>query len=321
MKAYLSGPLVLLAVLLSAQSALADKSVVSVNGTAISEREYARRLMEQLKHVRAKSSFDDSARKALEKQTLEGMIDEELLLQEARRRGIAPSAKAVEGEIRRLVASRGGKKKWSAQLKAMHQTEADFRRELKREMTLRLAAYELVKKPSKPRQADLAKYYRKNRARFHTPAAVKLRQIFVSVDPKATAKQWQEAAKRAQAIAQKLRKGASFAEMEKQAHSKSADKKKAPKAKKQARWIKKGTLLPKLDKLAFSLKPGKFGGPVKMSVGYVILSVEQRRPAKTISLAAATPQIKQLVQMHRQRKVMADLLKKLRKRAKIVRAK
>lgn len=308
---------------LGASVALAgpEKVVVTVNGTRISQRQFARRLMEQLKHVRSKSDFDDNSRKQLEQRTIEGMIDEELLLQEARRRKIAPTAAAINGELARLVASRGGHEKFAAQLMTMHQTKDDFRRELEREMTLRMAAYELVTKPSNPTQAEIKKYYQANLARFEQPAAVKLRQIFVRVDPKASAKQHKAAQAKARAIVEQLKKGAKFSDLEHRHAAKEPRKKGAPTKKKLATWVKAGSLLPALEKLAFSLKPGTFGGPVKMSVGYVILMVEEKRPAKKSSLAETTPQIRGLMQMHRQRKAMGELIGRLRAKAKIVRAK
>ena len=50
-------------------------------------------------------------------------------------------------------------------------------------------------------------------------------------------------------------------------------------------WIKRGDLLPEIEKAVFSVKLGEVTGIVQSSLGYHIFKVEEKEAAKTMSLS------------------------------------
>ena len=57
----------------------------------------------------------------------------------------------------------------------------------------------------------------------------------------------------------------------------------------------RGTLYPELDAVLFKLKPGEVSDVVKSEIGFHVLLCKSIQKAETLSLAKATPKIRQLM--------------------------
>jgi peptidyl-prolyl cis-trans isomerase C len=59
--------------------------------------------------------------------------------------------------------------------------------------------------------------------------------------------------------------------------------------------VSRGTLYPELDAVLFNLKPGEVSEPVKSEIGFHVLLCKRIHRTETLSLAKATPKIRQLM--------------------------
>jgi len=137
-------------------------------------------------------------------------------------------------------------------------------------------------------------YYKAHRDEFTSKAQVKLRLIMIP----SHASDGSAAAQRAMAdeIFGKLVNGADFERMA-QLYSEDSTREKGG----DWGWIERKTLAAPLEKVAFSLQPGKFSNVVEFGGNYYILKVEDRHGGDTKSLADARPDIeKKLVQQEAQ---------------------
>jgi|GEM_PF-6444450 foldase protein PrsA len=306
-----------------------SKTVVTVNGEVITSRELAGRVMQELGAVKARNKFTAKMGQKLEKRVLQSMIDEELLFQEAKRQKVVPGNAAMKKAVAMVAKKNGGRDKLLKQLKASHRSISDLKRGLRREMALRAAVKKLVLDPSVVSDKQAKAHYAANSEKFKRPAMIKVRQIFIKVKKRAKKKTWKKAEARANEIVAKLKAGTEWATLAKEEIERHRKKKKLKKKKKadkrdstkEGKWIYSGSLLPDLDQLAFSLKKGEVGGPVKMSVGYVLIRLDDKRESKPLAFKDVAVELKKSMYAERTQKKLVALMKKLHGKAKIVRNK
>jgi parvulin-like peptidyl-prolyl isomerase len=82
-------------------------------------------------------------------------------------------------------------------------------------------------------------------------------------------------------------------------------------------WVRVQTLPPALREAVSTLQAGETGGPVQSGAAFLLVRVEERRPAHLMSLAEAQPQIKRRLLVEKQRKVVQAWLTDQEKQAKI----
>lgn len=238
----------------------------------------------------------DEYRAAWEK-AREALIENRLLVQEARRRQVEVPPEEVNAEIERL--GKAGIK-------------AEARRDIIREslMVARLLAGLYSARAISP--DEVAEYYEKHREDF---ALREQRQVLLIVlrardfgDDKAALR------KQADAVLDALRKGEDFALLAKR-HSKGPA---ADRGGDQG-WLRKGSLIPALDDLAFRLEAGEVGGPVEFDDSLMILKVAGVRPASRQSLAEARPAIERQLQAEERQRRRNQFIERLRNEASILR--
>ncbi len=145
-----------------------------------------------------------------------------------------------------------------------------------------------VKNAVKVTDAAVAEFYKKNKARFATPATRDLRVILTKTEDKA------KAAKAA------LQSGQKWGPVAKKYSIDQASKDQGG----ALLGIAKGTQEKAFDDAIFSAKKGVLSGPVKTQFGYYVFQVQKVVEAKQQSLKEATPAIKQ--QLDAQNKQKAD---------------
>jgi len=227
----------------------------------------------------------------------EALIENRLLVQEARRRQVEVPPDEVNEEVERL--KKAGIK-------------AEERRDMVRENLMvgrLLAALQSARAISPEEVAD---YYAKHRDDF---LLREQRQVLLIVVPASDfGGDKAAAARKAQEIAEALKKGEDFAALARR-HSKGPA---ADKGGDQG-WRKKGSLIPALDEVVFRLKPGEFGGPVEAADGSIVVKVAAVRPASQQSLAEARPAIERQLQADERQRRRTQLIERLRNEATVLR--
>jgi peptidyl-prolyl cis-trans isomerase D len=123
--------------------------------------------------------------------------------------------------------------------------------------------------------AQLHAEYSKSMDNFRMPERIHVRHILVSTEGKSDAEKKSLKAK-ADDLLKQLKGGADFAELAK----KSSDDKGTGERGGDLDWVVKGQLPPEVDTAAFALKPKDLSGVVASSLGYHIIQVTEKEPAR-----------------------------------------
>jgi len=195
-------------------------------------------------------------------QALGQMIDERLLMEEAVRLGIKADPKEVESRFTALASNYADKAQFQKNLKSVGWTEADLRNLLNRQLTIRETV--MAAKKIAVTEDEMKKFFETNKEKLGTPESVKLSQIFVNTQAEANA------------ALEALDVGADFGKL-------SALKSNDPNLKKNngsVGEVKKGMLLPDIEKEIFSLKPGQHSKAIATANGFSIFLVEEYKAAQ-----------------------------------------
>ncbi|MGZ8159585.1 MAG: nitrogen fixation protein NifM [Methylobacter sp.] len=138
---------------------------------------------------------------------------------------------------------------------------------------------------------DIGIYYHLHADQFNRPERREACHIFISINPEYPENTQEMAIIRAQELAEKLRKKPhKFADLALR-HSE------CPTALQGGvlGTVSRGTLYPELDEVLFNLKSGEVSDAVKSEIGFHVLLCKSILKPETLSLAKATPKIRQLM--------------------------
>lgn len=310
-----------------AVAADAAAPVARVNGAAISRGEFARNLAFVLRQNAASPEAEGAAAgpageegaagatvptAELRAQVLDRLIDEELLYQEARKRGLLAGSDVVEAEIAQARSQFPTPEGFAEALAKSQLTEESLRVVIARNLGIQ----NLVEKGIAPgvtiTAAEVTQLYEANAESFAIPEQVRARHILVEfgeTDDDAAKK-----AKRAKAegLLAQLKGGASFEEL-------ARGNSDCPSAAEggDLGLFERGQMVPEFDAAAFALKTGETSGIVETEYGYHIIRLEERQAAGMIPEQEAAPQITEYLRSRKTGAAVEALLKELRGAATI----
>lgn len=148
------------------------KVVATVNGEDISKREFTETYKNQFDQASMQSSGQGVDQKQLRKDTVKGLVDQELLVQEAERRKIKVTDQQVTGKIRQFAKESGAKssKEYLASLKQQGIDEKEARSQIAIQIQIEdLLAEEGGDK--KPTTKQLKKLYKASKQQQKAAAA------------------------------------------------------------------------------------------------------------------------------------------------------
>lgn len=213
----------------------------------------------------------------LRRQTLDQLIDRQLLLQEAEKEGLKPTDAQVQKQIAVMRQQLGSEANFKQYLAANGFSEP----KLQDEITELLAIQALQKKvladvkPATVAQAQA--YYNAHRDQYTSPQQWQVRHILITVKNQGDKLQAEAAAKaEAMSLIQKLQQGADFAALARQYSQDPGTKDSGG-----LYTFSKGEAVPEFERAVESLKPGEITAqPVKTEYGYHIIKLEKIIPAQ-----------------------------------------
>jgi parvulin-like peptidyl-prolyl isomerase len=180
--------------------------------------------------------------------TLDNMIDDVLVMQDAAQQGISISDAEVEAEIQKGIATAGGQAKFEEQLNREGQTLEDARNTVRTQLLY---------------QKMLAKVA----GNLQTSEQVHARHILVN------------SAGVAQALLEQVRGGADFGQLAQQASLDTTTRTTGG----DLGWFPRGKLVAKeLEDGAFALQPGQVSEVIQSALGYHIIQTLERDPARKL---------------------------------------
>jgi peptidyl-prolyl cis-trans isomerase C len=277
-----------------------DPQVVAVvNTEAIPVSEFERELAMAYESPEGGTAPAPDQLVALKQTVLQGLLDRQLLLQDAQAKGITVTQEAVHAAVARLKAEYQ-EGRFQEALSQGRLSEAEFQKRTAARLTVERLVDEVVYQRVAVTEEELQGYLDAHASEFQEPEQVHAAQIVV--------KEEEDARK----LRDELHRGAKFADLAR-AHSLSADARLGG----DLGWFPKGVMPPEFDKVAFSLQPGQISDVVTSEYGFHLFKVLDRRPARKKDLAQVRREVERRLLRDKQQKAQADYVRGLREHASI----
>ncbi|WP_138495950.1 peptidyl-prolyl cis-trans isomerase [Paenibacillus pinistramenti] len=247
-----------------------------------------------------KEQLYDALVKAGGEQTLSGMIDDELIRQEAVKANVEVTDADIQKEKDFYITQFGSEEALNELLSQYGMTDEDFQEQLKKEAQIR----KLLEPQVTVTDDQISTYFEQNKASFDTPAQVQASQIVVATEKEATD------------IITQLKGGTDFATLAKEKSTDTATKDNGGDLGFFAQ--DSGTVDSAVVTAAFNLKKDGISSAVQMSDGqYAVVKVTDTKEAHTATLEEKKAEIKDLLITQQVSSMSTSWLDNLRAEAKI----
>ncbi|HLD29227.1 MAG TPA: peptidylprolyl isomerase [bacterium] len=209
--------------------------------------------------------------KMLKEELLGQMIEEKLLVQDARKKGIKVTEKEVSDGLKEIRGRFATEKEFGEELKQQGITELQMEKRVRDQlMVIKLIEQEVRSKMTAPSDEELKKFYSENENEMWEPEKVRVRHILIRVS---TGTDKASARKKIEQLASLVKvPGADFGELAKQ-YSEGPS---APQGG-DLGFFARGEMLPEFEETAFNLKVGEMSAIVETSFGYHIIKCIGRK--------------------------------------------
>ena len=250
-----------------------------------------------------------------EKDVLRDLIDQQLLLQKAKEKGLTADTELIKrlDEMRKQM-----------NLSSMDELEKaareqgvsfeDFKQNLRNQLLTQLVIRNEVQPKIQITKEDEKKFYEAHQKDFEHPERVRLSEILVSTEKVEPGDQAGVAAaqQRPQQLLEQVRGGAAFDETAR----KSSDGPTAAQGG-DLGYFKRGTLARELEDKTFAMKPGEISDVVRTKQGFLILKVADHEQAGVPPLKDVEPEIGDQLYYQKLQPALREYLTKLREDAYI----
>jgi peptidyl-prolyl cis-trans isomerase C len=215
--------------------------------------------------------------RAMKQETLDLLIEAELLWQAAEREGMLATADEVDALLAEMRAQFPSDETFMRRL-----IDEGYTRESYREHLLHLASAHKYRESLVAgivvSDADIHGYYIENPEAFRIPESVRARHILVAVDRAGGDAARKAAREKMENILYRLSMGEDFAALA----SELSDDSSAPRGG-DLGYFTRGEMVESFDDAAFALEPGEVSDIVETVFGLHIIKLEDRRPAQLVS--------------------------------------
>jgi len=307
-------PLAAVLLMLGTDALGAGDLVAKVNGAGITREEFDRNWKVYIKQRGIPSGHADKSGGVDEfrKELLDLMVDQELLYQDAQKKGYGADEKQVDEELARSGQGFPSPEEFDKALAQNGLTRESYSDFLKRRLTVDKMLREGIAKNLAVTDAEIDEYYSGNPDQFASPEQARARHILIKVDAGADETQKAAARQKIEEVLSKAKGDADFAELAKE-YSEGPS---APRGGDLGLFTR-GRMVPPFEEAAFALKPGEISGVVETRFGYHIIKVEERKDAGTISKEEAADKIREFLNQRKVAEAVTDRIKVLKEEAKI----
>lgn len=238
---------------------------------------------EQLAILQLRQDIPDSSLAQARNEILERIIDEKVIVQEARSRGINATFDEVEDAVQRHLSmireQMGGEEAFQRQLVqegvAYEELLERYREEARRELLYtRLIQREIYSK-IEISDAEVQRYFDEHRAELPPkPARVELAHVFIGLRPEEA--DFKAAQAKLEQIGKRMAAGESFESVAREFSQDEASRERGG----DLGWFAAGDLDPRLAGVVADLEPGAISDPVQTAQGIEILRVAERDSAR-----------------------------------------
>ncbi|NBF41107.1 MAG: peptidylprolyl isomerase [Spirochaetes bacterium] len=283
--------------------------VAVVNGSALSNERFndavARNEM-QMRRQSQGAPISETQLNDMKSNILEGMINEELLYQEAQQQGISASESEVEQQIQQYK-GQYGEEGFASALANAGMNEEQLRSEISRSLTIQNLLEEEVTSGIDVTDEEVREFYEENTQMFEESQSVKASHILIDTRDAETEEAKEEARARAEDLLEQLEGGADFAELAREYSE-------GPSAQNGGSLpqFSRGEMVPPFEEAAFALEAGEISDVVETRFGFHIIRVEEKSEGGATPYEEVEPQIAQYLEQQKQQEAVQTYLDELK---------
>jgi len=276
----------------------------TVNGEVI----YARDLDREVTAIARQYGIDLASaqggqqRAEISRIVLDQLIEQRLILQEARKRGALATDTQLDQAVQDIKANFPSEAEFQLALDQRGLTLADLRDRLRTNLTVQNLQARVSQ--ATVSEAEIQAYYQQHRAEYDSPEQVHVRHILVETEAEA------------RFVLARLNRGEPFETLARQLSRDPGSKEQGG----DLGFISRGQVVPEFERAAFALQPGQVSGPVKTQYGYHVIQLIERRAGKPGTLDQAREQIRRQLLGKKQETDFTAWLKLVKAQATITRS-
>lgn len=216
-----------------------------------------------------------------ERDLLDEMINRKLQLDAAKKTGLDVTDKELDDAVKDIMRKNNldSPLQFEAALAREGLTPDQYRAELREQITLSRVFNKFVRSGLTVDDAELRAYYEKNLASYTLPEEIRVRQIVITLPTAATQAQVNAARQKAQAAADRARRGEDFSALVRELSEDASASQGGDLG-----FLPREHVLPEIAAAAKDLTPGQVAGPLRDPAGFRIIRLEDaRRPIKPFS--------------------------------------
>ena len=304
---------------------IVDEIIAKINGEILTLSEFDEvmaNIEPQIREQLAKLSQADRIRELakIRKQIMDQLIDEKLVLQEAKRFKIqvdkddlAAQVEAAYGNVRARFPN---EEDFNKVLKTQNVTAEELRLRYSQQIEKQLMVRELVLRRIRPKvevaEQDIVQYYEKNSEAFSQAEEVQIRLIQIVFPANASDEEKANKKEEIDELWAKAKSGYNFDTLARQFSE-------GPSARNggDLGFFKRGTLRPEFDKAAFALAVGEISDIITTDEGYHIIMLEDKKEVLSKSLIEVKDQIREELTQKKVEEKYIQMIESLRSEAKI----
>ena len=292
-----------------------DDKMAVVNGTVITRKELNREIkIFKDRLTRSGNQIPDIQLEAIKPKILESLVEQELLLQESRKKGVTVLPEEVEKQFSTVRNRYPTKEKFIEAITRIDLTEDELRKKISKVFAINLFVNTQIVDKITVTEEDAESYYDSHRDIFKQPAQVKASLILIKLDLYADKEKTAAAEKKIKIIQEKLEAGEDFAEVAKQYSEDPSSVKGGDLG-----YFSRGQTMKSIEDIAFALKPNDVSDAVQTPIGLQIIKVFDKKPEKNPSYEEVKDRIIVQVRKEKIQKELSQYVNKLRGAAKIER--
>jgi peptidyl-prolyl cis-trans isomerase C len=327
----------------TSQAKVLDRTLATVNGDAIMLSEFEKNatpILDQFQKAAPPAEQTPEHVADIKKRVLDQMIDDRLLVQEAKRKQIKVSQLEVDDGVKKVHQRFTTEAEFNDELKKEGMTYEEFRKHIQDQlMTIKLIEQEVKAKVPPPTDAEIKDLYDTLEAiqhdkpipGGHTPSEIeelkslakaverrfgeriRARHILVRVAPDASKADKDAALAKIKEAQSRLKKGDDFADVAKKYSDDPGSKDRGG----DLGYFSRGDMVPAFDAALAKLNVGQTSDIVTTEFGYHIIQLREKKAASSMSLDEIKDDLREYLYQQRGAKRFEQYVKDLRAKADV----
>lgn len=268
---------------------IVDKIVVVVNDASITKSEISEAMKpvaERLKKSYSGEELDEKLKEA-HQVIIERLIEDRLILQEAKKQNITAADIEIEEKMGQIKSKFPNKEAFENALEQQGLNLWELKKNHKEQIIIKKMVRQYVRQKVKITPLQIAQYYQQHINDFKMPQAVDISQILIKYKP-------EEGPERAEKTAMQVRELLSVGADFKSVAEKYSE---GPNAKTGGNlgFVERGIMTKEIDDVILNMQEGEISKPINTNSGFVIIKVNAIRNEKTRPLEEAKTEIEELL--------------------------